>query len=172
MAYGESNGHVVDDVTWSWTVKVVTRICFNSQSTWMFSFQQLTSSESIPKFEHQRCFSWMLKDKGPGLAIALLVLIWVDSEPAALYNLIGMSWWATLNWSHHHHHHHPHPHRLSSSSFIFKTRDMSKSIQRKQAQPGTKLYLRLPWEYTLTRILNTTVNKAKHTIYEKHKQQK
>jgi len=47
-----------------------------------------------------------------------------------------------------------------------------KSIQIKQAQPGRKLHLRLPWEYTLTRVLNTIVNKAKHTIYEKHKQQK
>jgi len=26
MAYGESNGHVIDDVTWSWKVKLVTPI--------------------------------------------------------------------------------------------------------------------------------------------------
>ena len=47
----------------------------------------------------------------------------------------------------------------SSSSFIFKTRDMSKSIQIKAAQPGRKLHLQLPWEYTLTRVLNTIVTK-------------
>jgi len=27
MAYGESNGHMADDVTWSLMVKVVTPIC-------------------------------------------------------------------------------------------------------------------------------------------------
>jgi len=47
----------------------------------------------------------------------------------------------------------------SSSSFIFKTCDMSKSIQIKAAQPGRKLHLQLPWEYTLTRVLNTIVTK-------------
>jgi len=26
MAYGESNGHVIDDVTWPWKVKLVTAI--------------------------------------------------------------------------------------------------------------------------------------------------
>jgi len=26
MAYGKSNGHVTDDVTWSWKVKLVTPI--------------------------------------------------------------------------------------------------------------------------------------------------
>jgi len=28
MAYGESNGHVIDDVAWPWKVKVVTPIRF------------------------------------------------------------------------------------------------------------------------------------------------
>jgi len=27
MAYGESNGHMTDDVTWPWKIKVMTPIC-------------------------------------------------------------------------------------------------------------------------------------------------
>ena len=48
---------------------------------------------------------------------------------------------------------------------------MSKSIQR-QAQPGRKLHLRLPWEYTLTRVLNTKVAKQNIQYTRNIKQQK
>jgi len=27
MAYGLSNGHVTDDITWPWKVKLVTSVC-------------------------------------------------------------------------------------------------------------------------------------------------
>jgi len=35
MAYGESYGHVTDDVTWPWKVKVVTPICLGSNISTM-----------------------------------------------------------------------------------------------------------------------------------------
>jgi len=36
MAYGESNGHITDDVTWSWKVKVMAPIRYGpiSQNSW------------------------------------------------------------------------------------------------------------------------------------------
>jgi len=32
MAYGESNGHVTDDVTWPWKDKLVSPICLSPMS--------------------------------------------------------------------------------------------------------------------------------------------
>jgi len=56
----------------------------------------------------------------------------------------------------------------SSASFIFKTRDMSKSIEIKAGTTRQETALKV----ALGIHINTIVNKAKHTIYEKHKQQK
>jgi len=34
MTYGESNGHVTDDVTWPWKVKLVTSIHQYLENSW------------------------------------------------------------------------------------------------------------------------------------------
>jgi len=42
MAYGLPNGHVTDDVTWPWKVKLVTPICLErniSKTTWARDFK-------------------------------------------------------------------------------------------------------------------------------------
>jgi len=42
MAYGLSNGHVTDDLTWPWKVKLVTPICLErniSKTTWARDFK-------------------------------------------------------------------------------------------------------------------------------------
>jgi len=42
MAYELSNGHVTDDVTWPWKVKLVTLICLErniSKTTWARDFK-------------------------------------------------------------------------------------------------------------------------------------
>jgi len=42
MAYGLLNGHVTDDVTWPWEVKLVTPIrseCNMSKTTWATDFK-------------------------------------------------------------------------------------------------------------------------------------
>jgi len=41
MAYGLTNGHVTDDVTWPWNVKLVTPLRLErniSKTTWDFKF--------------------------------------------------------------------------------------------------------------------------------------
>jgi len=45
MAYGLSNDHVTDDVTWPWKVKLVTPIRFKrniSKTTWARGFRFVT----------------------------------------------------------------------------------------------------------------------------------
>jgi len=42
MAYGLSNGHVIDDVTWPWKVKLVTPLLLErniSKTTWARDFK-------------------------------------------------------------------------------------------------------------------------------------
>jgi len=46
MAYGLSNGHVTDDVTWPWKVTFVTPICLErniSKTTWARDFNFVCS---------------------------------------------------------------------------------------------------------------------------------
>jgi len=46
MAYGVSNGHVTDDVTWPWKVKLVTPIRLERMWKWLeieTQFQRITN---------------------------------------------------------------------------------------------------------------------------------
>ena len=71
---------------------------------------------------------------------------------------MGLSGMFSINFHHHHHYH-----------FIFKTSDMSKSIQIKAGTTRQETALTVVLGIHITRVLHTIVNKAKHTIYEKHK---
>ena len=60
----------------------------------------------------------------------------------------------------------------SASSFIFKTREMSKSIQIKAGTTRQKTALTVALGIHINTSIEHYSSKAKHTIYEKHKQQK
>jgi len=48
MAYGESNGHVTDDVTWPWRVKITTPIRLGTT----------ISNQLEMLFSNNRCYCW------------------------------------------------------------------------------------------------------------------
>jgi len=56
----------------------------------------------------------------------------------------------------------------SSSSFIFKTRDTSKSIQIKAGTTGQETALTVALGIHINTSIKHYSSKAKHTVYEKH----
>jgi len=47
MTYGELNGHVIDDVTWSWEITVVTPICLGPIISKTARYTELITMEHL-----------------------------------------------------------------------------------------------------------------------------